>query len=516
MMRFKHIIIGAGPAGLQAAYEFNQKKEEYIVLEKSEKVGKTFEKYPRHGQLISINKANTGCSDSEKNLRWDWNSLLGDDSFKPFTSYTKDYFPKASDLLEYFNDFSKHFKLNVAFNSSVTSIKKNEDDFVILLENGKEYVTHNLIVATGFESTVKPLFEGSEYIQDYSEVSVNAEDFTNRTVLVMGKGNSGFETADHLVSHAAAIHLISPSSIRLAWETHYVGHLRAVNNNILDTYHLKSQNTVIDGKVLSITKLENGRLEVRLKYSHALDQEEIIVVDDVISCTGFRFDDSMFDKESCPIELSDCRKFPRLASNWESTNIKGLYFAGVLMHQRDYRVGFSGFIHGFRYNVRTLVKLILEDEKGTSTKTISLEKNTRILGDHIMERFMRSSSLFLQAGIFCDVYELGEDSVQSYEDLPIDYSKERFDKSNYISISLEYGEKAKMKGVNPFTVERDPSKGDDSYYLHPVIRYYDKGNLVEKHEIPDDLLNNWIQDKYTTPFFSFLEKVLAEESVLAL
>jgi hypothetical protein len=41
---------------------------------------------------------------------------------------------------------------------------------------------------------------------------------------------------------AAVIHVAGPHSIRMAWRTHYVGHLRAVNNNFLDTYQLKSQN----------------------------------------------------------------------------------------------------------------------------------------------------------------------------------------------------------------------------------------------------------------------------------
>ena len=51
--------------------------QDYRIVEKSEGVGSFFESYPRHGQLISLNKRFTASADTEFNLRHDWNSLLG-------------------------------------------------------------------------------------------------------------------------------------------------------------------------------------------------------------------------------------------------------------------------------------------------------------------------------------------------------------------------------------------------------------------------------------------------------
>jgi len=39
-------------------------------------LGHFYYKYPRHGQLISINKRHTGKLNDEFNMRHDWNSLL--------------------------------------------------------------------------------------------------------------------------------------------------------------------------------------------------------------------------------------------------------------------------------------------------------------------------------------------------------------------------------------------------------------------------------------------------------
>jgi len=41
-------------------------------------VGSFFERYPRHDQLISINKRHTGKTNVEFNMRHDWNSLVTD------------------------------------------------------------------------------------------------------------------------------------------------------------------------------------------------------------------------------------------------------------------------------------------------------------------------------------------------------------------------------------------------------------------------------------------------------
>ena len=57
---------------------------------------------------------------------------------------------------------------------------------------------------------------------------------------MVGKGNSAFEMALHIHGHTNFVHMISRTRTRLAWETHYVGDLRAVNTGLLDTYQLKS------------------------------------------------------------------------------------------------------------------------------------------------------------------------------------------------------------------------------------------------------------------------------------
>jgi len=81
-------------------------------------------------------------------------------------------------------------------------------------------------VATGLWDPQKVQFPGSELTEGYESISVDPEDYQDQAVLILGKGNSAFETAQSILGRASRVHLYSPSPVRLAWQTHYVGDLR--------------------------------------------------------------------------------------------------------------------------------------------------------------------------------------------------------------------------------------------------------------------------------------------------
>ena len=53
-------------------------------------------------------------------------------------------------------------------------------------------------------------------------------------------------------------------------------------------------------------------------------------------------------------------RYPVLTDAYESTNVKGLFYAGALAHGRDFKRAAGGFIHGFRYTARALVRMLAE------------------------------------------------------------------------------------------------------------------------------------------------------------
>jgi len=507
-----YLIIGAGPAGLQLGYCLQQSGRDYLILESGSQPGTFFRKYPRHQRLISINKRHTGTTDPELNLRMDWNSLLNDDPQLLFTRYSERYFPAAVDLVRYLGDFASAFRLRVQYDTWVRRINR-AGDFIITDEQGRSYRAKRLIVATGVSEPYIPEIPGIEMAEFYTDVSVDPADFVDQRVLIIGKGNSAFETADNLIEAASVIHIAGPNSVRFAWRSHYVGHLRAVNNNLLDTYQLKSQNALLDGNILHIGR-RNGCYVVTFSFSRADEVEKELRYDRVIVCTGFRFASSIF-ADGCRPELVLLNRFPAQTAEWESTNIPDLYFAGTLMQVRDYKKSTGGFIHGFRYGVRALHRILERKYYGNEWPHRDLKTDARELMEAVIARVNRSSGLWQQFGFLCDMIGLMPDgSARYYEELPLDYVQvSEFSHAEcYFTITLEYGPNHDL--LDPFDIsiarisQSDAARSEEGRYLHPVVRRFHRGELVATHHVTENLENEWTGPVHRNPLQAFFAREL--------
>jgi thioredoxin reductase len=491
-VNYEYLILGAGPAGLQMGHHLSRAGHSYLILEAGDRPGNFFKTFPRHRTLISINKVYTGSDDPEMNMRHDWNSLLSDEDGAPLMKdYSRRYFPPADELVRYLGDYADHHGLNVRCNTRILRVEKPHH-FRLIDTEGNVYSCKRLIVATGVSKPYSPQIPGIELAEQYVDVSVDPEDFVNQRVLILGKGNSAFETADALIETTSLIHVASPNPVNLAWKTHYVGHLRAVNNNFLDSYQLKSQNAVLDCTVERIER-RDGQLVVSVRYTHAHGETEELVYDRVIVCTGFRFDNSIFAEE-CRPELVINNRFPAQTSEWESINVPGLYFAGTLMQANDFKKSTSGFIHGFRYNVRSLFRMLeaKHHRKGWLASK-EIEATPEGLLEATIERVNTTDGLWQQYGFLNDVIVVHGDWDRAvyYQEMPLAYvhDGELGEHSHYYTVSLEFG---KVKG-DPFAIQRhpEPGKADESVFLHPVVRRWSGRQLVSEHHLLENLFGEW-------------------------
>lgn len=511
----KYLVIGAGPAGLQIGYFLAQAGRDYLVLEAGDAPGTFFRTFPRHRRLISINKPHTGCEDPEINLRMDWNSLLSDNPSLRFTRYTEDYFPAADDMVRYLSDFAAQTRLNIEYGARVAHIDRNGDgSFAVMDTRGRSFRAECVIVATGVSKSNVPPIPGIETAEQYATASVDPRDFLNQRVLIIGKGNSGFETADNLMATAAVIHVAGPSSIRMAWKSHFVGDLRAVNNNFLDTYQLKSQNALLDGQIQRIER-RDGAYVVTVSFARANEITKDLRYDRVIACTGFRFDASIFS-ESCRPQLTLANRFPAQTSAWESTDVPGLYFAGTLMQMRDYHKSTGGFIHGFRYGVRALHRILERKYHAAAWPHRCLPKDPGALMEAVIARVNCTSALWQQFGFLCDLLIVGDAGAQYYEELPVDFvhESEFGGASRYFTITLEYG--PDHDRLDPFDIsvgrisQNDAERAQQSRYLHPVIRHFDRALLVAEHHVAENLENDWTGSKaHCDPLRTFFANAIA-------
>jgi hypothetical protein len=504
----RYLIIGAGPAGLQLSYFLQQAGADYLTLERENAPGCFFGRYPRHRKLISLNKVHALSDDPEIRLRWDWNSLLSEPPGLPFCNYSSEYFPHADDMLRYLADFHSAYALNVRFTTSVDRIEKADGQFIVHTAE-RILRAQCVIVATGWAGPHIPDIPGIELAIGYEAMPAAGEAFAGQRVLIIGKGNSAFETAQALLSHAAIIHLASPHPVRLAWTSKHPGDVRGQYGALLDSYWFKTLHGVLECEIERIWR-EGHRFKAHITYTLTENEQAVLDYDAVLRCTGFTMDTAIFDA-SCQPQRTLGGRIPAIGPDWQSLNIDGLYFAGTLMQGRDVKRASSAFIDGFRYNLRTLARLLVERYDHTPLGHGTLTADPDELTHAMLDRANWSSALWTQFEYLCDVYVVDEavGLVRHYADLPEDYAIDRFaHQSHYYTLSLRWG---RHDYRDVFAIQRHPTpeRAAESAFIHPVIRRWRHRELVVEQHLLEDLLAQWRDPvRHVQPLRAFLSAQL--------
>ncbi|WP_428962022.1 NAD(P)-binding domain-containing protein [Micromonospora fluostatini] len=500
----RYLIVGGGPAGLQLSYYLQQAGSDYLTLERASAPGEFFRTFPRHRQLISLNKVHTASTDPEIRLRWDWNSLLHEPFDLPFADYSRDYFPSADDLVRYLGDFARHHDLAIRFDTEVQRIEKAGTGFRVHTADAL-FTADCVVVATGWGPPNVPQVRGIEHAVGYEEMSTDPADYAGQRVLILGKGNSAFETASAILGHAAMVHVASPNFLKLAWNTKHPGDVRGHHGAVLDSFHFKTLHSVLDC-VIDEIKPVGDRYEVHLTYTHAEGETAVMEYESVLRCTGFRMDTSPFDEE-CRPRMVPSGRLPVTRTDWQSVNVDGLYFAGTLAQDRDFKKASSAFIDGFRYNLRTLTALLRERYEGVPLTYDKVEADADTLTATVLDRVNWSSALWTQFEFLCDVLVVDPaGGVRHFQDLPEDHAVQRFGgESHYYTFGLRWG---RDEYPDVFGIERHPRPelAHESAFIHPVIRRYRGGELVEELHLLEDLLAEWRRpDRHVQPLRDFFE-----------
>lgn len=183
---YDSIVIGAGQAGLAAAYYLQQKNMEYLVLEKSNQTAGSWPDYYDSLTLFSP---------------LEYSSLPG----RAFQG-KKGHYPSKSEVISYLTQYTKHFRLNVHTESNVVEVIKNSDVFLVKTSEGLIFKTKTLISATGaFSFPYLPEITGSHLFDGeiiHSSQYRMPEKYNNKRVIVIGAGNSAIQIAYELADKA--------------------------------------------------------------------------------------------------------------------------------------------------------------------------------------------------------------------------------------------------------------------------------------------------------------------------
>ena len=198
-------------------------------------------------------------------------------------------------------------------------------------------------------------------------------------------------------------------------------------------------------------------------------------------------------------------------TNYESTNIKGLYFAGSLMQQRDYRKKQSAFIHGFRYNVKFLAQYLLAKHNQQSITHQLVPTDCELLTETIIKAVNHTSALWQQTGYLCDalVYDEQSCTFNYFQSIPVDYAKQTYANQHALLITLEFGQEFFDTCINPFAVARihqnDYENAHLSPGLHPIVRHYLHNECLSTHHLIEDFENLWQEAVHVKPLKKYLK-----------
>ncbi|XP_022529339.1 FAD-dependent oxidoreductase domain-containing protein 2 [Astyanax mexicanus] len=572
-----YCILGAGPAGLQMGYFLSRSHRDYIILERNTGPGSFFQRYPRHRKLISINKIYTGRQNKEFNLRHDWNSLLSDQPDLLFQRVSEDLYPHADAYPLYLSMFERELGLRVKYATDIGKVRAADftgsKGYILTDQHGADYKCRVLFVCTGLWVPQQVDFVGSDLVEGYESIPTDPEDYKNQAVLILGKGNSAFETAQSILGRASRIHMYSPSPVRLAWKTHYVGDLRAVNNELLDTYQLKSLDGLVEGGLEDIAIVRRGqdggksrrtggkkrtvksterKEQFYLTLSELLDNRNSNKsgnitaenlpgyhddnfslrqpYDRVIRCLGFRFNFSIYDGSARLLHSSCARgRLPALTAWYEGRGTPNLFVLGTAAHSRDYRMSAGGFIHGFRYTVRAVHKVLEQRYHNIAWPATRL--STSQLLSWILKRVNEASGPYQMFGVLGDVILLQGSHCEYLEEFPVQampqlstLSGRLVSEHGLLVLVMQYGLN-RTDTLGPGRAESEWTKAWKSNFLHPVIYYYRKlpteKDMKQRpvgwplprpdavHHMVEDFLTEWDQPiSHSQPLRHFLEHCL--------
>jgi thioredoxin reductase (NADPH) len=178
---FDLIIIGAGPAGISAAYEAKKLGLDYLVLEKG-LIGNTVYNYPVGLTVFSTT-----------------NELeLDEGALRPAREK-----PTREELLSYYVRFTLEHELNIQTEEEVKSVEKiGERRFKLLSAKG-EYEARTVLFAIGAMDHPRHLGVPGEDLPKVHEMFRETYPWVKKRALIVGGGNSAGEAALFLAEEGA-------------------------------------------------------------------------------------------------------------------------------------------------------------------------------------------------------------------------------------------------------------------------------------------------------------------------
>lgn len=302
---FDLIIIGAGPAGISAAWEAKKLGLKYLVLEKG-LIADTIYHYPVGLTVFST------VNELEFN----------DGELRPAREK-----PTREELLQYYVRFVLDNDLNVQTEEEVLSVGKQPDGNFIVKSAKGEYQSQKVLLAFGAAAFPRRLNVPGEDLPKVRHLFLETFPYVRKDVLVVGGGNSAGEAALFLAEAGARATL---ATFRHDWENndpkmgcikHWVKKPleEQLEHNCLELFFL--------GRVVEIRERE-------VELEDETGETQILPNDAVFVLIGADADLRLLKSLGVRTEKSKYGEIPVYDQETFETNVPGVFVAGHFTLER--------------------------------------------------------------------------------------------------------------------------------------------------------------------------------------
>lgn len=284
MKHFDILIIGGGPAGMFATYVAHVKGLKPLLIESNEYLG---------GQPISLY--------SQKAIH----------DYPGFNEI------KAYQLSQMFINQIKKTPVKMFLSTTVNSLKKSLNKFVVNLSNKQTISCHAIIIACGIGAFKPVELECSNVKSTNIKYIVDCvKDFKNKNVVVLGGGDSAVDWANELSKHIGA------KSVTII---HRRSDFRANGNNVK---HLKTNKV----KVYLDQKINSVQKNKLILVNNKTQKETMLLFDLLLVQYGQKFDHSLLTNFK-NIKINDQKRI--YVDINQMTNINNIYAIGNVCIYKD-------------------------------------------------------------------------------------------------------------------------------------------------------------------------------------
>jgi thioredoxin reductase (NADPH) len=304
-INYQLIIIGAGPAGISAAWEAQKLNLNYLVLEKG-LIGNTIYNYPIGLTVFS--------TPNELEFR--------EGDLKPAREK-----PTREELLSYYTRFVLENDLNIQWEEEVLKVEKLAEDHFRVVSAKGEYETRAVLFAIGAMEYPRRLNVPGEDLPKVHHLFRETYPYVKKNAMVIGGGNSAGEAALFLSQEGANAIL---AIFREDWENNdpKQGCIKywvkqpledQLKKNCLNVYFLKRVIEIREKEV--VLENENGEIET-------------FPNDVVFVLIGADADLSMLKDLGVETRPSKYGEVPVYDEETFETNVPGVYVAGHFTEAR--------------------------------------------------------------------------------------------------------------------------------------------------------------------------------------